>query len=138
MLVMDATELAAFLDEVFPQVEGAFSIERLEEDELQVRLNVKEHHLRPGGTVSGPSIFALADCAVYMALLAHIGREALAVTTSASIDFMRKPAAGRDLIATCRLLKVGRVLAVGDVLICSDGEDRVVARASMTYSIPPK
>ena len=64
MLVMDATELAAFLDEVFPQVEGAFSIERLEEDELQVRLNVKEHHLRPGGTVSGPSIFALADCAV--------------------------------------------------------------------------
>ncbi|MEM9843695.1 MAG: PaaI family thioesterase [Pseudomonadota bacterium] len=119
-------------------MEGAFSIERLEEDELQVRLNVKEHHLRPGGTVSGPSIFALADCAVYMALLAHIGREALAVTTSASIDFMRKPAAGRDLIATCRLLKVGRVLAVGDVLICSDGEDRAVARASMTYSIPPK
>lgn len=138
MLQMDATELAAFLDEVFPQVEGAFSIERLEEQDLQVRLNVKEHHLRPGGTVSGPSIFALADCAVYMALLAQIGREALAVTTNASIDFMRKPAAGCDLIAKCRLLKVGRVLAVGEVLVYSDGDNRPVARASLTYSIPPK
>jgi len=138
VLQMDAGELAAFLDEVFPQVEGAFSIERLTDDELRVRLNVKEHHLRPGGTVSGPSIFALADCTVYMAVLARIGREALAVTTSASMDFMRKPAAGRDLIAQCRILKLGRVLAVGDVLVFSDGDDRPVARASMTYSIPPK
>ncbi|MEM6480997.1 MAG: PaaI family thioesterase [Pseudomonadota bacterium] len=135
---MDKTELAVFLDEVFPQVEGAFTIEHLGEDALHVRLNVKEHHLRPGGTVSGPSIFALADCAVYMAVLARIGREALAVTTSASMDFMRKPAAGGDLIAQCRILKLGRVLAVGDVLIYSDGDDRPVARASMTYSIPPK
>ena len=77
MLQMDKTELAVFLDEVFPQVEGAFTIEHLGEDALHVRLNVKEHHLRPGGTVSGPSIFALADCAVYMAVLARIGREAL-------------------------------------------------------------
>lgn len=135
---MDQTELAAFLDEVFPQVEGDFTIEHLDLEALSVRLNVKEHHLRPGGTVSGPSIFALADCAVYMAVLARIGREALAVTTSASVDFMRKPAAGRDMIARCRILKLGRVLAVGDVLIYSEGDDRPVARASMTYSIPPK
>ncbi|MEM7076905.1 MAG: PaaI family thioesterase [Pseudomonadota bacterium] len=137
-LKMDKAELAAFLDEVFPQMKGAFTIEALSEDRLDVRLTVGTHHLRPGGTVSGPSIFSLADCAVYMALLARIGREALAVTTSASIDFMRKPAAGRDLIAHCRLLKLGRVLAVGDVLIYSEGEARPVARASMTYSIPPK
>lgn len=137
MLQMTAPDLAAFLDEVFPQVEGAFTIERLDEAMLEVRLNVKDHHLRPGGTVSGPTIFALADCAVYMAVLARIGRQALAVTTSASMDFMRKPAAGRDLIAHCRLLKLGRVLAVGDVLIYSEGDDRPVARASMTYSIPP-
>ncbi len=137
MLQMTAPDLAAFLDEVFPQVEGAFTIERLDEAMLEVRLNVKEHHLRPGGTVSGPTIFALADCAVYMAVLARIGRQALAVTTSASMDFMRKPAAGHDLIAHCRLLKLGRVLAVGDVLIYSEGNDRPVARASMTYSIPP-
>ena len=137
-LKMDLTELAGFLDEVFPQVEGAFTILALDDAEMTVRLNVKEHHLRPGGTVSGPSIFALADCAVYMAVLARIGREALAVTTSSSMDFMRKPAAGRDLIATCRILKLGRVLAVGDVLVYSEGDDRPVARASMTYSIPPK
>ena len=138
MLQMDKAELAVFLDEVFPQVQGAFAIEHLDEEELVVRLNVGEQHLRPGGTVSGPSIFALADCAIYMAVLARIGREALAVTTNASVDFMRKPAAGRDLIARCRLLKLGRVLAVGDVLVFSGGDDRPVARASMTYSIPPR
>ena len=70
--------------------------------------------------------------------MAMIGPEALAVTTNSSIDFMRKPAAGQDLIAECRLLKLGRALAVGDVLIYSQGETRPVARASMTYSIPPK
>ncbi|MEM6375817.1 MAG: PaaI family thioesterase [Pseudomonadota bacterium] len=137
-LLLTKKELVLFLDEVFPQVKGEFSIERLDSSELHVRLNVKEHHLRPGGTVSGPSIFALADCAIYMALLARIGREALAVTTNASIDFMRKPAAGRDLIANCRILKQGRVLAVGDVLIFAEGDDRPVARCSATYSIPPK
>lgn len=137
-LLLTKKELVLFLDEVFPQVKGEFSIERLDSSELHVRLNVKEHHLRPGGTVSGPSIFALADCAIYMALLARIGREALAVTTNASIDFMRKPAAGRDLIAHCRILKQGRVLAVGDVLIYAEGDDRPVARCSATYSIPPK
>jgi uncharacterized protein (TIGR00369 family) len=94
--------------------------------------------LRPGGTVSGPSIFALADVAVYLALLAMIGPEALAVTTNASVDFLRKPAAGVDLIAECRLLKVGRVLAIGDVLIHSEGTVEPVARANLTYSIPPK
>lgn len=137
-LQMDQAELSAFLDEVFPQVRGDFTIEDLDDVELVVRLNVAERHLRPGGTVSGPSIFALADCAIYMAVLARIGREALAVTTNASVDFMRKPTAGRDLIGRCRLLKLGRVLAVGDVLVFSEGDTRPVARASMTYSIPPK
>jgi len=75
---------------------------------------------------------------VYMAVLAMIGREALAVTTSCSIDFMRKPVAGADLTCDCRLLKLGRVLAVGDCLIHSEGMAAPVARASMTYSIPPK
>ncbi|MEK6217230.1 MAG: PaaI family thioesterase, partial [Boseongicola sp.] len=92
----------------------------------------------PGGTVSGPSLFSLADCGVYLALLAMIGPEALAVTTNASIDFLRKPAAERDLLADATLLKVGRVLAGGDALIRSDGSDDVVARATLTYSIPRK
>jgi len=136
-LKFTADELMTFLDEVFPQVKGAFEIEEMEEMRIRTRLKVSEEHLRPGGTVSGPSIFALADVSVYMAVLAMIGREALAVATNCSIDFMRKPAANSDLIAECRLLKVGRVLAVGEVLIFSDGVDAPVARASLTYSIPP-
>jgi len=136
-VTMDAAELTHFLGREFPQVAEDFVIEEVGPRRIRVRLAVGERHLRPGGTVSGPSIFALADVAVYLALLAMIGPEALAVTTNCSIDFMRKPAANTDLIAECRLLKVGRVLAVGEVLIFSDGVDAPVARASLTYSIPP-
>lgn len=136
-LKMDAAELTAFMAREFPQVAEDFVIEHLAEMEVRVRLRVTDRHLRPGGTVSGPSLFALADVGVYLAALAMIGPQALAVTTNASIDFMRKPAAATDLIAECRLLKLGRVLAVGDVLIRSDGMQQPVARASLTYSIPP-
>ena len=83
-------------------------------------------------------MFGLADVAFYLALLQRIGPVALAVTTNCSIDFLRKPAAGRDLIARARMLKLGRVLAVGDVLIWSEGMDQPVAHASLTYSIPPR
>ena len=134
---MDAASLSQFMADQFPQVAEDFVIESTGE-ELVVRLKVSELHLRPGGTVSGPTMFALADVGVWLAILARIGPVALAVTTNASIDFLRKPAAGRDLIARVRMLKLGRVLAVGDVLIFSEGEEQPVARASMTYSIPPK
>ena len=134
-IAMDGARLAAFMEEEFPQVAGDFVIESVGE-ELVVRLKVGELHLRPGGTVSGPTMFALADVGVYLAILSRLGPVALAVTTGANIDFMRKPVAGRDLIAQVRLLKLGRVLAVGDVLIFSEGETQPVARASMTYSIP--
>ncbi len=135
--VMTEAELAAFLLREFPQVKDDFAIERLTDDGVVVRLKVAERHLRPGGTVSGPSIFALADVAIYLAILARIGPVALAVTTNGGIDFLRKPTAGTDLIGEGRLLKLGRVLAVGDVLIRSDGMAEPVARANMTYSIPP-
>lgn len=135
--VMTEAELAAFLLREFPQVKDDFAIERLTDDGVVVRLKVAERHLRPGGTVSGPSIFALADVAIYLAILARIGPVALAVTTNGGIDFLRKPAAGTDLIGEGRLLKLGRVLAVGDVLIRLDGMAEPVARANMTYSIPP-
>ncbi len=138
MAAMTAAELTAFLAAEFPQVAEDFAIEALEADGITVRLRVADRHLRPGGTVSGPSIFALADVAIYLAILARIGPVALAVTTNCAIDFMRKPAAGVDLIARARLLKLGRSLAVGDVLIFSDGSEAPVARASLTYSIPPK
>jgi uncharacterized protein (TIGR00369 family) len=137
-LAMDVAELTRFLDEVFPQVAEDFVIEDLRENAVRVRLLVRETHLRPGGTVSGPAMFALADVSVYLAILGMIGPKALAVTTNCSIDFMRKPAARTDIICECRLLKLGRVLAVGECLLFSDGVAAPVARASLTYSIPPK
>ena len=136
-LMMTADEVMTVLDRVFGQVTGQFAIEDLSDMQITVRLKVTEQHLRPGGTVSGPSIFSLADVAVYMIVMAMIGPKVLAVTTSSSIDFMRKPDGGKDLIATCKLLKLGRSLAVGDVLIFSEGGSTPVARASMTYSLPP-
>jgi uncharacterized protein (TIGR00369 family) len=136
-LQMDAAELMEFLEEVFPQVRGDFAVDVLSEDEISMRLSVQDKHLRPGGTVSGPSMFALADCAAYAMVLSRIGREALAVTTNCSMDFMRKPVAGVDLVGACKMLKLGRSLAVCDILIYSVGQAAPVARASMTYSIPP-
>ncbi|WP_147125021.1 PaaI family thioesterase [Shimia ponticola] len=136
--VMDIPALTQFLADVFPQVCDDFAVEEITDDGIVIRLNVAERHLRPGGTVSGPSMFGLADVAVYLAVLSRIGPKALAVTTNCSIDFMRKPAAGVDLIADCKLLKLGRVLAVGDALIFSEGMDQPVCRATLTYSIPPK
>ncbi|MGR3524649.1 MAG: PaaI family thioesterase [Paracoccaceae bacterium] len=136
-LKMTREDLEQFIKEVFPQVAADFTVEDVAPMEITMRLNVGDRHLRPGGTVSGPSMFGLADVAIYLAIMAMIGPKALAVTTNASFDFMRKPAAGVDLIAKCRLLKLGRVLAVGDVLLYSEGMTEPVARASMTYSIPP-
>ena len=136
-LMMDRDALEAFLARDFGQVAADLSVERADAAGLCLRLRVAERHLRPGGTVSGPAMFGLADVAIYLAILSRIGPVALAVTTNASIDFLRKPAAGRDVLAEARLLKLGRVLAVGDALLYSEGVAEPVARASMTYSIPP-
>lgn len=136
-LKMDVAALERFLEAEFPQVCDEFTVEAVWEMGLRLRLNVSERHLRPGGTVSGPAMFGLADVAIYLAILAMIGPKALAVTTNCAMDFMRKPAAGTDVLAEVRLLKLGRVLAVGDALLYSDGMADPVARASMTYSIPP-
>lgn len=136
-LKMTQSALVTFVDSVFPQVRGEFSVEALDTDNLQVRMHIVDKHLRPGGTVSGPSMFALADVAAYFMTIARIGPEALAVTTNCSIDFLRKPVAGADLIAKAELLKLGRQLSVCDVLVYSEGQLAPVARASLTYSIPP-
>ena len=133
---MSAGTLTAFLKQKFPQVADDFVVESVANDGLTVRLKISYLHLRPGGTVSGPAMFALADLSIYLAILSRIGPQELAVTTNASIDFMRKPAANADLIAHCSLLKLGRLLAVGDALIYSSGMEEPVARASMTYSLP--
>ncbi|MEM9971066.1 MAG: PaaI family thioesterase [Pseudomonadota bacterium] len=135
---MSIAEVEGFIAREFPQAVETYAIDAVGPMTGRVRMPVGDAHLRPGGTVSGPTIFALADCAVYYTILAMVGPEALAVTTSASIDFMRKPAAGRDLVADVTLLKLGRVLAVGDVAVRSDGDGAVVARATLTYSRPPR
>ena len=136
-LEMDAAALNAFLAQDFAEVAGDFNVDRADEMGIDLRLRVAHRHLRPGGTVSGPTIFALADVAVYLAILSRIGPKALTVTTNGSIDFLRKPASGIDLIGSARILKLGRMLAVGDVLIYSMGTADPVARATLTYSIPP-
>ncbi len=136
-LALNKEELSQYLTEVFPQVREDFAIDALTEDAVTMRLLTAERHLRPGGTVSGPSMFALADVCVYAMVLARLGRQALAVTTNCSMDFMRKPEGDAQMIAECRLLKLGRTLAVGDVLMFSEGSDKPVARATLTYSIPP-
>lgn len=137
MIVMTAAELQGFLAQEFAQVAEDFLVERADGAGVCLRLRVQDKHLRPGGTVSGPAIFALADVAMYLAILSRIGPVALAVTTSCSVDFMRKPAAGVDMLAEARVLKLGRSLAVGDVMLFSKGMVEPVARAGLTYSIPP-
>ncbi len=130
-------EVHAFLDEVFPQMHGRFEVLGLAPGRARVRMRTEEADLRPGGTVSGPTLFTCADCAFYIVTLAMIGREALAVTTGCAINFLRKPEPA-DLIAEARILKLGKRLCAGDVEIFSEGSDAVVAHAQMTYSIPPK
>ncbi|MEO0913278.1 MAG: PaaI family thioesterase [Pseudomonadota bacterium] len=135
-LKLTAHELHAFLEEVFPQLGGRIRAVDVKPGTLTAEMRAAEQDLRPGGTVSGPAMFTLADCAFYMAVLSVIGKEALTVTTSCSINFLRKPAPG-SLFADARILKLGKRLAVGDVLIYSDAPARPVAQASLTYAIPP-
>jgi len=137
-VVMTAAEMNAFLGKVFLEVASEYNVEEVDDEGVTLRLMVQDRHLRPGGTISGPAMFGLADVTAYMVTLAHIGPRALAVTTNCSIDFMRKPAAGVDLIGHGRLLKLGKQLSVSDVLIYSEGSDKPVARASLTYAIPPQ
>ena len=131
------TSMLSFLEEVFPQVIGKIEILSLTGLSSSVKLRIAETDLRPGGTVSGPSMFLLADVTFYIAVLAAIGKQPLAVTTNCSINFMRKPNPN-DLIADARILKKGRSLVVGDVLLRSSIEDLTVAQASFTYAIPSK
>lgn len=136
MLRMSADELHAFLADVFPQMASRFEIIALEPFGARVQMIAADADLRPGGTVSGPAMFGLADCAFYIATLAMIGPQALTVTTNCCIDFLRKPAPG-PMVAEARILKLGRSLSVGDVLLRVEGVEAPVARASLTYSIPP-
>jgi acyl-coenzyme A thioesterase PaaI-like protein len=132
-------ELRAYLVEIFPEFwkDGDLRVEDIAPMSATVRLSHHPKHLRPGGTISGPTMFGVCDAALFVAILGEIGPVAHAVTTSASINFLRKPAPA-DLIAKTRLIKLGRRLAVGEVALYSEGESAMVAHVTGTYSIPAR
>jgi uncharacterized protein (TIGR00369 family) len=137
MPVMSPDDLHRFLRDEFPQAPPGISVENVTDTTIRVRQQTEDRHLRPGGTISGPTLMAMVDCGFYLLLLARLGPVALAVTTNLNINFMRKPDPGH-LVGEGRLLKLGRTLAVGDFTIWNEGEKDPVAHATVTYSIPPK
>lgn len=134
---MTTAELEAFLDSEFPQMRPMrMRIEHWDGVTMRVVLPVGEQHLRPGGTVSGPAMMTLADCAAYLLILGLIGPVALAVTTNLNINFLRKPGLG-DLTAEASMLKLGKTLAITEISLTSAGVDGPVAHSVLTYAIPP-
>ena len=136
--VMDRAAMEAFLDREFPEIHvhgRIFSVEEVGFGRGRMRMAYHPSQLRPGGTISGPAMMTLADLALYVAVLSAIGPVGLAVTTNLSINFLRKPQP-RALLADCRLLKLGKRLAVGECSLSSDGETDLVAHVTGTYSIP--
>ena len=133
--LMSKIDLENFLEKEFPQVSNNFKILNTKPNSLSMLMHISDEHLRPGGTVSGPTMFLLADVSFYLATLSMIGPKSLTVTTNCSINFLRKPNIS-DLISETRVLKIGKTLSVGDVLIYSKGIKEPVSHASLTYSIP--
>lgn len=132
---LDAAAVNALMRTAFPQLDDAYQTLEVHPGGCTVTLLAAERHLRPGGTVSGPSLFTLADIGGYALVLSHAGPDALSVTTNLSINFLRKAGPGL-LTAHCRILKLGKSLMVFDADIVADGH--TVAHATGTYSVPPK
>ena len=127
-------EIAAFLAKDFPQ--NKCTVEDIGHRTATVKHTIGIDELRPGNTVSGPVLMAVADVAMYVAILGEMGIVPLAMTTSLTINFLRKPSPHRDIIGVCNLLKVGKSLAIGNVSLYSEGSDELVAHAVGTYSLP--
>ena len=127
-------EIVEFLAAEFPQ--SKCTVEAVGNASATIKHRVGTDELRPGGTVSGPVLMTVADVALYVAILGEIGIVPLTVTTSLSINFLRKPSASRNVVGVCKLMKLGKSLAVGEVALYSEGSDEPVAHAVGTYSIP--
>ena len=134
---MTADELQHMLELAFPGTKLPYTVESITTTTARLRQRIGVYDSRPGGTVSGPTLMALADCAAWMVIVGQIGPVALSVTTSLHIDFFRKPELV-DMVAHATLLKLGKRLAVAEVALYSDGSDEMVAKAQVTYSIPPR
>jgi uncharacterized protein (TIGR00369 family) len=135
---MTVAELEAFLRDEFPQAfaSGDIAIESADGETCLLRQRYRDTMLRPGGTISGPTLMALADCAMYVVLLSAIGPVGLAVTTNLNINFLRKGPAGQDVFAAAKILKLGKRLAVGEVALLSGTSPDPIAHVTATYSIP--
>ena len=131
-------EIIEFLQREFPQSLEKCEIESVIEGGANIIYHIDAQDLRPGGTVSGPTMMTAADYALYVAILGEIGIVGLTVTTHLNVNFLRKPAAGQDIRAVCKLIKVGRTLVVGEVYLYSIGLEEPIAHVTGTYSIPPK
>jgi acyl-coenzyme A thioesterase PaaI-like protein len=135
---LSLAELDLLLASEFPQMwngESGLSLEAISHGAGRVRQAYRPHFMRPGGTIPGPTMMALADVAMYVAVLSAVGWVPLAVTTNLTMNFLRRPPP-RDLLADVRLLKLGKRLAYGEVTICTEGAAEPVAHATSTYSIP--
>jgi uncharacterized protein (TIGR00369 family) len=138
--VLSASEVNALMNKAYPQLnngENSYEATAVFPGGCMVRLNADDRHLRPGGTVSGPSLFTLADIGGYVCVLSHAGPDALSVTVNLNINFMRKAEAG-PIDGHCRILKLGKSLMVFDIDIVAGDERHTVAHATGTYSIPPR
>ena len=134
---LNKNDIQAYFDKRHPKGKSHIRIEETGERSARLRLIVGKRHLREGNTVSGPSLMGLADAAMFVAILAQIGPVFAALTSNLNINFLRKPQPV-DVIAECKLLKVGKRLVFGEVLLFSDGQNEPVAHVTCTYSIPPQ
>ncbi|HDZ58430.1 MAG TPA: PaaI family thioesterase [Pseudomonas xinjiangensis] len=132
--MLSAEVLQQFMDEQFPQ--STITVDRADGGAVWVRQAIDNAHLRPGGTVSGPTMMATADCAAYLVILAHIGIVPLAVTTNLNINFLRKPSSDQAIEARATLIKLGKRLALSEVYLFSAGDSDPVAQSIVTYAIP--
>ncbi len=129
-------KIIEFLAKEFPQ--NKCIVEEIGNKTATIKHKIGIDELRPGGTVSGPVLMTVADVALYVTILGEIGLVPLTVTTNLNINFLRKPSPENDIIDKCKLIKIGRSLAVGEVFLYSEGDKDPVAHAIGTYSIPPK
>jgi uncharacterized protein (TIGR00369 family) len=136
-LQLDAETLEGFIRAAFPELDVSVRVTALAPGHLRLRQPIARDHLRPGDTISGPTLMTLADTAMYLLVLAHIGLEPMAVTSHLSMDFLRR-ASGEVVLADAALLRLGRRTAVGHVLLRVEGDDAPVAAAQVTYALPPR
>jgi uncharacterized protein (TIGR00369 family) len=139
--LLSVAQITELIDAHFPHMTGRgkyMVIEAAGGRQSRTRLRLNERNLRPGGTISGPAMFSLADFGIWVAIIAEIGERGIgAVTTNLNINFLAKPEA-RDILAHTKLVKLGKRLAVGEIEIYLEGGSDMVAHATSTYSLPPK